>query len=431
MHSTWELKENSTGVLKVTVEGETWEKGQKKAFNKLASKLSLPGFRAGKVPAAMAKKYISVQEILFNAVDEVATEALVFGIGEHSIDLIARPALDIDSIDEKAVTLTFDLQVKPVVKLGEYTNFGIKKDSTRVLKKDIEEQIKRLQERFAELELKEEGAVENGDTAVIDFEGFKDGVAFDGGKGENYPLVIGSGSFIPGFEEQVVGMNVNETKDLNVTFPENYQEKSLAGQPVVFKVTVNEIKTKVLPEYNDDLVQMAKINDVTTVETYEAYLKEDIKKRKETDAENKYTNDCLTKVVDNASVEIPQIMVDQETDQMVEDFKQRLVQQGFTYESYLKLTGQDEKFIREQMEIDARNRVKVRLVLEAVADAENVEISNEKAEDEYQKIADTYQMDVNEVKKLISLDSLVYDLRLREANEVIKKNKPANKTEEE
>ena len=211
MNSTWELKENSTGVLKVTVEGEAWSNAQDKAFKKLAGKISLPGFRAGKVPTAMAKKYISTQEILMNAVDVVATEALVSGVTEHQIQMIARPELDVEAIDEKAVTLVFNLQVKPEVTLGEYTNLGIKKESTRVLKKDVEAEITRLQERYAELELKEEGTVENGDTAVIDFEGFKDGVAFDGGKGDNYPLVIGSGSFIPGFEEQVIGMATGET----------------------------------------------------------------------------------------------------------------------------------------------------------------------------------------------------------------------------
>lgn len=431
MNSTWELKEKSTGVLKVTVEGEAWEKAQDKAFKKLASKLSLPGFRAGKVPAAMAKKHISTQEVLFNSIDEVATEALIQGIGEHEIQMIAQPALDVEAIDEKSVTLIFNIQVKPEVVLGEYTNFGIKKDSTRVLKKDIEVQVTRLQERFAEYELKEEGTVENGDTAVIDFEGFKDGVAFDGGKGENYPLGIGSGSFIPGFEEQLVGMGTNETKEINVTFPENYQEESLAGQPVVFKVTVHEIKTKVLPEYNDELVQMAKIENVTTVEEYEAYVKEDIKKNKETEAENKYTNDCLTKVVDNATVEVPQVMVDEETNYMVQDFKARLAQQGFDFEMFAQMTGQNEEMIREQMAIDALNKVKLRLVLEAVANKEEVTVSEEKIEAEFNTLAETYQMDVEEIKKRVSADQISYDLKLREAMEIVKKNKPAKKTEKE
>ena len=366
-----------------------------------------------------------------NAVDELATDALVQGISEHDIQMIARPSLDIEAIDEKSVTLVYDIQVKPEVKLGDYTDLGIKKDSTRVLKKDIEEQISRLQERYAELELKEEGSVENGDTAVIDFEGFKDGVAFDGGKGENYPLVIGSGSFIPGFEEQLVGMKPEETKDINVTFPENYQEPSLAGQPVVFKVTLHEIKTKVLPEFDDELVKQANIENVTTTKEYEDYLKDDLKKRKENDAENKYTNDCLTKVVENAEVELPQIMIDEETDHMVDEFKQRLAQQGFNMEQFTQMTGQQESDIRSGMAIDAENKVKVRLVLEAVAKKENVEISEESIEAEYKRIADAYGMESDKVKELISPDSISYDLKLREAIEIVKRNKPAKKTEKE
>ena len=420
MNSTWELKENSTGILKVTVDGETWSDAQNKAFKKLASKISLPGFRAGKVPTAIAKKYISTQEILMNAVDVVATDALVSGVTEHKIQMIARPELDVEAIDEKAVTLVFNLQVKPEVKLGEYTNFGIKKESTRVLKKDIENEITRLQERYAEEELKEEGTVENGDTAVIDFEGFKDGVAFDGGKGDNYPLVIGSGSFIPGFEEQVIGMATGETKELNVTFPESYQEASLAGQPVVFKVTVNEIKTKVLPEYNDELVQMLKQEGVTTVEQFEEQLKENLKKQKEVEADRKYANECLAKAIENATVEIPQIMVDEETDRMFEDFKNRLAQQGFSFEMYSQMTGQDETAIRAQMGTDAVNQVKSRLVLEAIADAEEIEVTEEKIEEEFKVLAARYNMDVEEVKKYIPVENLAYDLRLQAAGEVVK-----------
>ena len=429
--STWELKEKSAGVLKTTIEGDQWSKAQDKAFKKIVSKLSLPGFRKGKVPSAIAKQHISSQEILINAVDEVATEALVQGIGEHDIQMIARPSLDIEAMDEKAVTLVYDIQVKPEVKLGQYTDLGVKKESTRVLKKDIEEQISRLQERYAELELKEEGNVENGDTAVIDFEGFKDGVAFDGGKGENYPLVIGSGSFIPGFEEQLIGMKPEETKEINVTFPENYQEASLAGQPVVFKVVVHEIKTKVLPEFNDELVKQANIENVTTTKEYEDYLKEDLNKRKENEAENKYTNDCLTKVVENAEVDVPQIMIDEECDRMVNDFKQRLAQQGFTMEQFTQMTGQQESDIRAGMAVDAENKVKVRLVLEAVAKVENVEISEESIDEEYKRIADAYGMESDKVKELISSDSIAYDLKLRKAIEIVKKSKPAKKTEKE
>ena len=418
--STWELKENSTGLLSVTVDGEKWADAQKKAFNKIAGKLSIPGFRAGKVPAAMAKKYISEQEVLMEAVDHVASAALMEGVEEHKLWMIDRPSLDITSIDNDAVVLAFTIAVKPEVTLGEYTHLGIKKDGVRVTKKEIEEQLKSLQNRFAELEVKEDGAVENGDTAVIDFEGFKDGIAFDGGKGENYPLEIGSGTFIPGFEEQLIGMKAEGTKDIGVTFPENYQEATLAGRPVTFKVTVHEIKSKVLPEINDELIAMAHIENVNTVAEFEAFVKEDMKKFKERQADEKYTNDVLDKLVENTPVDVPNVMVEHETDGLVEDFKNRIAQQGLSYEQFCTLTGQDDAAIRAQMRVDAESKVKVRLVLEAIADKENFEVSEDEINAEYQRIADAYHMDVAKVKELVNADNVVYDLRLRKAIDLAK-----------
>ena len=239
MSSKWELKEKSTGELVATVEGDVWKSAQKKAFNKIKKNINIPGFRKGQAPAALIKKQVPVQNILLDAVDEVANKVLTDGVEEHNLWLVARPQLSIDEINEEKVILKFICAVKPEVKLGEYKNLPIKKKATRVTQKEVDAEVERLQQRYAEMEIKEEGAVENGDTAVI-----KDGVAFDGGKGEDYPLEIGSGSFIPGFEEQIVGMNKGETKDVEVTFPENYGASDLAGQPAVFKVTVKEIKVK-------------------------------------------------------------------------------------------------------------------------------------------------------------------------------------------
>ena len=240
--STWTLKEKSTGELKVTIEGENWKTAQTKAFNKLAKELEIPGFRKGSVPAAMAKKYVPTQKIMLEAVEHCAQDLLDAGIEEHSLWPISRPELNVEEISEEAATMSFTFAIKPEVKLGEYKGLAYEVEETSVSEEEVEAELKRIQENFAELEVKEDGEVENGDTAVIDFEGFKDGVAFEGGKGENYPLEIGSNSFIPGFEEQVIGMKKEETKDINVTFPENYQAAELAGQPVVFKVTVHEIK---------------------------------------------------------------------------------------------------------------------------------------------------------------------------------------------
>lgn len=420
MSSKWELKEKSTGELVATVEGDVWKSAQKKAFNKIKKNINIPGFRKGQAPAALIKKQVPVQNILLDAVDEVANKVLTDGVEEHNLWLVARPQLSIDEINEEKVILKFICAVKPEVKLGEYKNLPIKKKATRVTQKEVDAEVERLQQRYAEMEIKEEGAVENGDTAVIDFEGFKDGVAFDGGKGKDYPLEIGSGSFIPGFEEQIVGMNKGETKDVEVTFPENYGASDLAGQPAVFKVTVKEIKVKVLPEANDELVKEAKIKDVETLEDYRAYIKKNLSESKDRENEENFTNELLTKIVENAEVEIPDAMIDSETDQMVNEFKQRLSGQGFTLEQFVQVTGQSEDAIRNEMRTDAEKKVNVRLVLEAIAEAENFEISDEEVEAELKGIADQYGMPLEQVKQLISNDAVSYDLRQRKALELIK-----------
>ena len=242
MGSKWELKEKSTGELVATVEGETWKSAQKKAFNKIKRNINIPGFRKGQAPVALIKKQVPVQNILMDAVEEIANQVLSESVEEHDLWLVARPTLSIDEINEEKVILKFICAVKPEVKLGEYKNLPVKKKATRVTQKEIDAEVERLRERYADMEIKEDGTVENGDTAVIDFEGFKDDVAFEGGKGEDYPLEIGSGSFIPGFEEQLIGMSKGESRDINVTFPENYGAADLAGQPAVFKVTVKDIK---------------------------------------------------------------------------------------------------------------------------------------------------------------------------------------------
>lgn len=420
MGSKWELKEKSTGELVATVEGETWKSAQKKAFNKIKRNINIPGFRKGQAPVALIKKQVPVQNILMDAVEEIANQVLSESVEEHDLWLVARPTLSIDEINEEKVILKFICAVKPEVKLGEYKNLPVKKKATRVTQKEIDAEVERLRERYADMEIKEDGAVENGDTAVIDFEGFKDDVAFEGGKGEDYPLEIGSGSFIPGFEEQLIGMSKGESRDINVTFPENYGAADLAGQPAVFKVTVKDIKCKVLPEANDELVKEAKIKDVETLEDYRAYMKKSLSENKERENEENFTNELLTKIVENAEVEIPDAMIDSETDQMVNEFKQRLSAQGFTLEQFAAVTGQDEEIIRGEMRKDAEKKVNVSLVLEAIAEAEDLTVSDEDIDAELQGIADQYGMPLEQVKQLISNDAVSYDLRQRKALELIK-----------
>ena len=420
MSSKWELKEKSTGELVATVEGEDWKQAQKKAFNKIKKNINIPGFRKGQAPAALIKKQIPAQNILMDAVEAVANDVLSDGVEEHKLVLVDRPELRIDEINEEKVILKFICAVKPEVKLGDYKGLPIKKKATRVTQKDIDAEVERLQQRYADMVVKEEGNVESGDTAVIDFEGFKDGVAFDGGKAESYPLEIGSGAFIPGFEDQLIGMAKEETNDINVTFPEDYQVAELAGQPVVFKVTVHEIKTKVLPEANDELIKEAKIKDVETMEDYRAYVKKNLSERKDRENEENFTNELLEKVVANAEVEIPDAMIERETDEMVREITQRLSAQGFTLEQFAQVTGQDEEKIRAEVRQDAEKKVRVRLVLEAVAEAEQFEISDEEIDAELKAIADQYSMQIEQVRNLISHDAVSYDLRQRKALELIK-----------
>ena len=420
MSSKWELKEKSTGELVATVEGEDWKQAQKKAFNKIKKNINIPGFRKGQAPAALIKKQIPAQNILMDAVEAVANDVLSDGVEEHKLVLVDRPELRIDEINEEKVILKFICAVKPEVKLGDYKGLPIKKKATRVTQKDIDAEVERLQQRYADMVVKEEGNVESGDTAVIDFEGFKDGVAFDGGKAESYPLEIGSGAFIPGFEDQLIGMAKEETKDINVTFPEDYQVAELAGQPVVFKVTVHEIKTKVLPEAKDELSKEAKIKDVETMEDYRAYVKKNLSERKDRENEENFTNELLEKVVANAEVEIPDAMIERETDEMVREITQRLSAQGFTLEQFAQVTGQDEEKIRAEVRQDAEKKVRVRLVLEAVAEAEQFEISDEEIDAELKAIADQYSMQIEQVRNLISHDAVSYDLRQRKALELIK-----------
>lgn len=420
MGSSWKLNKDSQGELKIKVEGKKWLEAQEKAFKKLAKNIEAKGFRKGQVPEQIARKQISEQSILMEAIDEVAGHALQEGIKEHDLWIISRPELGVDEITKEAVMLKFNVTVKPEVKLGEYKGLEVKKDKATVSAKEVNEQLEQLQTKFSELVVKEDGAVKDGDTAVIDFEGFKDGVAFEGGKGENYPLEIGSGSFIPGFEEKVVGMKTGEEKDIDVTFPENYGAEDLAGKPVVFKVKVHEIKEKVLPEVNDDLIKDAEIKDVETVEDYKKYIKKNLKDQKEQEVQSKFENDLLTKLVDNCEVVIPQVMIDDEVSQMMNDFAQRLAGQGFSQEQYFQMTGTTAEQLQEQMGPEAKTKVNIRLVLDKIAEVENVEISEKDVEVEYENIANRYGMEVEKVKEAVNADALNYDLRLQKAVEIVK-----------
>lgn len=422
MKTTWTMIEKTKGELKVDIEGDVWQNAQKKAFNKLAKDVQLPGFRKGKAPVDLVKKQIAEQNILVEAVEGIAQEALDLGLAEHKLNPITRPELGMDAISTEKVSIKFTFEVLGEVTLGEYKNLGITKEVATVTPEEVDAKLEGLRAQFAELVLKEEGFVEHKDTAVIDFEGFKDGVAFEGGKGENYSLEIGSNTFIPGFEDALVGMKSGEEKDVTLTFPENYQAEHLAGQEVVFKVKVNEIKSKQLPALNDEFVKEVNQKDIDTLDALKAKFEQDILSDKQKKAEDDYNNALLTRVVEASTLEVPAVLVDDETQTMLEDFANRLGQQGFSLKQYTEITGQTEDDLRAQMRIDAESKVKVRLVLDAVAKAENITVTHEEIENEYKTIADTYQMDLERVKQLAPEGTIAYDLRLRKAYDLIRES---------
>lgn len=424
MKSNWTVKEKSTGTLSVVVADEAWASAQEKAFNKLAKNVEVKGFRKGSAPKDLVRKQISDASIFNEAIDSIANEAYIHGLTEHNLNVVGRPQLDVKDISRVSVELLFEVTITPEVTLGDYKSVKVAQESVVVSDADIEAVINKTLEDYAELVIKEGEAI-MGDTVVIDFEGFKDGVAFDGGKGENYPLELGSQSFIPGFEEALVGTTVGQSLDVNVTFPDNYGVEDLAGQPVVFKCTVHEIKTKQLPELSDEFVASLKKEGITTVDAYKEDVIHTLKHEKEHEAEHAFEDAVLSQVVEGSSVDIPQIMIDEETNVLFEDFKRRLESQNYNMELYSALTGQDEAFLREQMAKDAERKVRLRLVLDAIAKAENFEITPEALEEEYAGIATMYNMEVDQVKQVLAPSVVMQEWRLKTAFDFIKTNAKA------
>ena len=421
MNSKWTLNEHSEGVLEVVVDGEAWENAQKKAFNDFKKNVSIKGFRTGKVPEALLKKQISKEAIYDRAVEGVANEALVEAVKEHNLELVARPTLDYKDASDESVTLVINCVVSPEVTLGEYKGLDIHKDEVNVTDEDVEAELSKVQDRFADWVLREEGQpAEDGDQVTIDFVGKKDGEPFEGGSGENYPLELGSNTFIPGFEEQLVGVKTDDVKDVTVTFPEDYQAADLAGKEAVFTVTVHDIKYKDRPEVNDELIAQLKRDGVETVEKFKEVTKEDLTKERERAADEKFTNDLMETISDNATVEIPAVMIENEVDNLYRDFTNRMQQSGFTAEQYFAATGQTEADLKATMRPDAQRRVKGSLVLDAVIKAENIEISDEDVEKEYTEMSTLYNMDVEQIKKLLPAENIKDDLGQQKALELIK-----------
>ncbi len=423
MSVKWEKQEGNTGTLTVEVPAEEVTAGLDKAFKKVVKQVQAPGFRKGKMPRQMFEKMYGVEALYNDALDFILPEAYANAVEEAGIEPIDRPEIDIEQM-EKGKELIFKAVVtlKPEVKLGDYKGLEVTRQETEVTDEEIEEQLKERQKAFAEMVVKEDGTVENGDTVKLDFEGFVDGEAFEGGKAEQYDLEIGSGSFIPGFEEQLVGLKQDAEKDVEVSFPEEYHAAELAGKPAVFKVKIHEIKAKEVPELDDELAKEID-EEVDSLDALRAKLKEKTAEEKKSASETALRDDLVEAAARNAEVDIPEVMVDTEVDRMMGEFEQRLQMQGMNLELYFQFSGQDEAALRAQMKDDAQNRVRVSLVLEAIGKAEKVEVSEEEINAELEKMSEQFGMDIEQIKKTLGGTAMLEnDLRFTKTVELLVEN---------
>ena len=407
--------------IEYTIENKEWEKLLDESFKKNVKNAKIDGFRKGHVTKDMYIKKFGIESLYRDAMDLGLNEAYKNVMTENK-DLIpvVEPSVDIKEIDEKHIKYVFTIITKPEVKLGKYKGLGIKKEKADVTKEELASEIENLQSRFAEIVVKENGSVADKNTAIIDFEGFVDGKKLEGGSGENYPLEIGSNTFIPGFETGLIGMKVGEEKELKLKFPENYTEE-LKNKDVTFKVKVNEIKERVLPELNKEFYEDLGYKDVKTKEEFEAKVKEDIIKRKEATIEDKYINDCIEKAVSNMKVEINHEIIHEEIHRMMHQMEDQIRMQGLSLDQYLEFSHMSREQLEEQMHPEAENRVKARYLLEEVANVEKFEIDDKEANKEAEKLAENYGMTKEQLlSQFGGLEIVKYDMKMRKAIEVVK-----------
>lgn len=407
----------------IKIEGEDWKKALDKAFKKLNKTAKIDGFRPGKAPKEVFIKRYGMSSLYMEASEaslDLAYEKMIKEAGD--VVIVAQPDISVSAVTDDYVEFKFVLTLKPEVKLGKYKNLGIKKEEVKVTDEEVKEALEDMRKKYIE-NIDKEGTVENGDIAIIDFEGFKDGVAFPGGKGENYSLKIGSNTFIPGFEDALIGMKKGEEKDIDLTFPEDYHEEDLKGAKVVFKVKVNEIKEQKLPEFDKDFFEDLGMEGITNLEELNKQLKENILARKENESLNKFIDELLNKAVENMEVEVPNAMIAEEQNRIISQYEQNLQMQGITLEMFYKFTNSDEAALKEQVKEEAITRIKQRLLLEEVAKEEKIEITDEEADKDATTLASRYQMEKDEfLKEFGGLEMVKYDSKMRKAIEFLKEN---------
>ncbi|WP_462420896.1 trigger factor [Salinicoccus sp. Marseille-QA3877] len=423
MSHKWEKQEGNEGLLTVTVPAEEFDQALDEAFVKVSKDVSLPGFRKGKIPRQMFEKRFGVESLYQDALDIVLSPNYAKAVEEEGITPVDQPEVDIVEVEKgKDLIFTAKVTVEPDAKLGEYKGLEGTKLSTEVTDHDIEHEIGHMLEHHTEMVIKDDGEIENGDTVNLDFDGYLDGEQFDGGKAEEFDLEVGSGSFIGGFEEQLVGLKVGDEKDVEVTFPEDYQAEELAGKPAVFKVKINSIKVKETPELDDELVKELD-QGVETVDELKAKLEKDLKEAKENQSDVALKEELLTKASDNAEIDVPEAMVNTELDRMLQEFEQNLSQQGINLEMYQQLSGQDENALRETMKEDAEKRVRTNITLKQIAADENIEVAEADIDSELEKMSEQFGIGVEDIKSTLGdLSMLEQDIKVQKALDVLVDN---------
>lgn len=416
-------EKKAENIHEITVEfnGDDWKNKVNETFKKVIKKVKIDGFRPGKAPRSVYEKKYGKQALIAEAVDEYMQEAYVKAIGKLKESPILRPTVSLDKVDEDGVIYKFVFTTKPEVKIKKYTDLKVKKASAKVTEKDVLNEIELMKKEYADLQVKD-GKIEQGDTAVIDFEGFDGDKAFDGGKGENYSLEIGSHSFIPGFEEALIGLKAGDKKDINVSFPEDYHAEELKGKPVVFKVTVNEVKTKVYPELNEDFFLDLGFENVKTEEDLKKTVKENLTEAKEYEVENKYIDDLFDALLKETTVEIPHELIHEEIGQMISQYEERLKMQGLTLDQFYKYTNSSKEALEAQMHDEAEKRVKLRFAIDEIIKLEKIEATNEEATKDAEEKAKKHGMTSEEyIKAFGGIEMIKYDVMVSKVLEILKK----------
>lgn len=414
------LEDANKFELEVSVDGDTFNKAVNKVYKKQVKNINIPGFRKGKAPKHIIEKMYGKEVFYDDAMQDCYPDALYDAAKEAEVKIVAVDSLEAIEAGDDGFTFKAVIVVEPEVEIKDYKGIEVEKKSTEVTDELINDEIEKVRERNSRMVTVEDRAAQDGDIAVIDFEGFVDGEAFEGGKAENFNLKLGSGQFIPGFEEQIIGHNTDEEFTINVTFPKDYQAEDLQGKESEFKIKLHEIKTKELPEVDDEFVK--DVSEKETLDEYKEELSEQIKKRLETEADNDVDDQLIEKLIENMEGEIPEAMYDNQINDMLREFDMRLRSQGMDMNTYLKYTGMDIDAVKTMYKPEAEKRVKLRLILEAIARKEAFEATEKDIEDEYNKLAEAYKMDIDKVKKAVSEEGLAEDIKVDKAMKYVRDN---------